>query len=144
MRMRVRFVVDTVTDIERVCVIVLLVLRDTDIVYVSDTVIDLVNGCVVGMPVTERVPQGEGDTVRVTERVRDTDTDLVNGWVVAIPDTESVPDVLAVGKEEAPTVGIEGGDGVTVIERLYVKDDEPERVMVTDTVKLEDTVTDLV
>jgi len=48
--------------------------------------------------------------------------DLVNGCVVGMAVLEIVPDVLAVGNKDAPTVGIEGGEGVTVIERLYVKD----------------------
>jgi hypothetical protein len=56
--------------------------------------------------------------VRVIEPL----TDLVNGRVVGIPVLEIVPDVLAVGNKDAPTVGIEGGEGVTVTERLRVKD----------------------
>ena len=42
--------------------------------------------------------------------------------MVGIAVLEIVPDVLAVGNKDAPTVGIEGGEGVTVIERLRVTD----------------------
>ena len=72
----------------------------------------------MGMPVTDVVPQGEGKPLLVTDMVVQPLTDLVNGCVVAIPDIERVPDVLGVGKEEGPTVGTEGGEGVTVTERV--------------------------
>ena len=35
---------------------------------------------------------------------------------------EIVPDVDTVGSKDAPTVGTEGGEGVTVTERVRVKD----------------------
>ena len=54
--------------------------------------------------------------------MRDTVIDLVNGRVVGIPVLEIVPDVLTVGNKDAPTVGAERREGVTVTERLRVKD----------------------
>ena len=91
-----------------------------------------------GVTVIERLRVKDVVTERVivtdTVRVSDTVADLVNGCVVGMAVLEIVPDVLAVGNKDAPTVGIEGGEGVTVIERLYVKDVVTELVLLTDTV----------
>ena len=76
--------------------------------------------------------------------MRDTVIDLVNGRVVGMPVLEIVPDVDTVGNKDAPTVGAERREGVTVTERLYVKDVVRDLVLVTDTVRVRDTVMDLV
>jgi len=77
-----------------------------------------VKGSVVGMAVIDTVVQGETERVRVTDTVLQLLTDFVNGWVVGIPDIEWLPDPLRVGKEEAGTVGMGGGEEVTVTERV--------------------------
>ena len=67
-------------------------------------------------------------------RVIETLIERVNGRVVGMAVLEIVTDVERVGNKDAPTVGIEGGEGVTVIERLRVKDVVWDLVLVTDTV----------
>ena len=61
-----------------------------DAEYVTEGVIERVKGWVVAMPLTETVPQGEGEKLLVTEFVVQPLTDLVNGWVVGMPVTETV------------------------------------------------------
>jgi hypothetical protein len=55
----VRFVAETVTDLERVTVMVVDLLRERVIVYVLEGVIERVKGRVVGIAETERVIVGD-------------------------------------------------------------------------------------
>ena len=85
-----RFVAETVTDLDRVRVTVGVMLRDTDTVYDTEGVPERVKGLVVGMPVV--------DLVSVTDLVRLTETvpERVKGLVVGMPvfDLVSVTDVV--------------------------------------------------
>ena len=59
------------------------------------------------MAVLETVWHVEGDLVIVTDTDLQPVTERVKGWVVAMPDIDKVPEPLSVGREDAPTVGIE-------------------------------------
>ena len=80
------------------------------------TVIERVKGWVLGMPLTVAVIHGEDERVRVRERVRETLTERVNGCVLGIGVLEPVSEILVVARNEAGTVGTEGGDEETVID----------------------------
>jgi len=69
---------------------------------------------VVGIAVLETVWHVEADLVIVTDTVLQPLTERVNGWVVGMAVLEIVPEPLSVGRDDAPTVGIESEDLVIV------------------------------
>ena len=124
----------TVTERERVTERVIVALLLGDLVRLSVTLDDRVNGRVVGIPdrltVTERVRvanidgatvvRGEGVLVTERERVLDTVglTDRVNGRVVGIADLLTVREPVRVANIDAGIVL--RGEGLTETERERV------------------------
>jgi hypothetical protein len=142
---------------------VLLLVILTDVVLVTDTVIDLVNGLVVAIPVILLVILPERVRVKEVVRVTDTLIVLVNGCVVAIPEIVLVkePDVDRVRVTDLVYEGdvdrVFSWDGSTVtlevgllVNGLVVGIPDillvtvTERVRVNDIVRVRDTLIDLV
>ena len=133
------------TDLERVWVTVVVILRETDvvyvtegiiesvrvgdIVYVTEGVIERVKGKVVGIPLTETVPQGDGEPVRVREVVAQPLKDLVKGCVLGIAVIERVGVGDMVYVTEAVIERVKGKVvGIPLTETVPQGEGEPVRV----------------